>query len=214
MARDATTAAEEASGERSNAEWCRLVADRGAAGEAARQELRALMVSAIRRVLRARGAAEDLSEDLAQEAMMRVSRRLDHFRGESRFTTWALAIAMRVAFDELRRARWKDVPLDALAAEDTQGPPAESPPGRSPERAMARHRVLASLSEAIDRDLTERQRAVLRAELEGMPQAEIAMRLAMTRNALYKLSHDARRKVRARLEAAGITAADFLWAFE
>jgi RNA polymerase sigma factor (sigma-70 family) len=214
MAWDATTAAEEARGERSNAEWCRLVADRGAAGEAARRELRALMVSAIRRVLRARGAGEDLSEDLAQEAMMRVSGRLDRFRGESRFTTWALAIAMRVAFDELRRARWKDVPLDALAAEETPGPPAEAAPGRSPERAMARDRVLASLSEAIDRDLTERQRAVLRAELEGMPQAEIAMRLAMTRNALYKLSHDARRKVRARLEAAGITAADVIWVFE
>ncbi len=214
MAWDATTASEEASGERSNAEWCRLVATPGAAGEAARRELRALMVSAIRRVLRARGAAEDLSEDLAQEAMMRVSGRLDRFRGESRFTTWALAIALRAAFDELRRARWKDVPLDALSVDETAGPPAEAVADRSPERATARERVLASLSAAIDRDLTERQRAVLRAELAGMPQAEVATRLAMTRNALYKLSHDARRKVRARLEAAGITAADVIWAFE
>jgi RNA polymerase sigma-70 factor (ECF subfamily) len=66
----------------------------------------------------------------------------------------------------------------------------------------------------IDEELTEKQRAVLYAELRGMPHAEIAAQLGMKRNALYKLAHDARKRVKAALQAAGISEADVLWAFE
>jgi RNA polymerase sigma-70 factor (ECF subfamily) len=58
-----------------------------------------------------------------------------------------------------------------------------------------RERVRAALRNAIDNELTPRQRAVLVAELQGMPHAEIAKELRMNRNALYKLAHDARKKV-------------------
>jgi len=66
------------------------------------------------RVLTARGADEDHCEDFAQEALLRVRERLGGFRGESRFTTWALSIATRIAFDDLRHKRWKDVSFDAM----------------------------------------------------------------------------------------------------
>src|SRR5262249_34019534 len=64
------------------------------------------------------------------------------------------------------------------------------------------------LREVIEHDLTEKQRQVLSAELSGVPHAEIATRLGMNRNALYKLGHDARRRVKARLEAAGVAGWD------
>ena len=199
---------------RSNDEWLRLVADSGPSGDAARAELRAFLVVGLVRVLRRRGVGGDLCEDLAQDALLRIRERLGRFRGESRFTTWALAVAVRVAFDELRHRRWKDVSLDVMADDGGMPVAFEAVSEASPERALARERVLAALSRVIDGELTPRQKGVLLAELEGVPHTVLAARLGMERNALYKLSHDARRRVRARLEAAGVAAGDVRWAFE
>jgi RNA polymerase sigma-70 factor (ECF subfamily) len=44
---------------------------------------------------------------------------------------------------------------------------------------------------------------MLLAELNGMPHDEIAVQMRLTRNAVYKLGHDARRALRRALEAAG-----------
>ena len=73
---------------------------------------------------------------------------------------------------------------------------------------------MGALAEVIENRLTDKQRAVLSAELQGMPHAEIAVHLGMKRNALYKLAHDARRRVRAHLEAAGISEADVQGMFD
>src|SRR3989475_9704000 len=68
---------------RENAEWVRAIADDGADGEAARRDLREVLVTGLMRVLTARGADEDLCEDFAQEALLRVRERLRGFRGRS-----------------------------------------------------------------------------------------------------------------------------------
>ena len=118
------------------------------------------------------------------------------FRGESRFTTWAMAIATRIAFDELRHKRWQDVSYEAASA-DARGPIAFEPsPDVLPDRQLLRERVLAELRVVLDTKLTDKQRGVLVAELGGMPQAEIAHHLGMERNAVYKLSHDARKRAK------------------
>ena len=86
----------------------------------------AAAVSALREVLHhglriALNGRSDVSaahlEDFAQESLLRVLDRLDQFQGRSQFTTWAQAIALNVAFTELRRKRWRDVSLDALLAD-------------------------------------------------------------------------------------------------
>ena len=199
---------------RENAEWVRALADDGADGEAARRDLREVLVTGLTRVVTARGADEDLCEDFAQEALLRVRERLGGFRGESRFTTWALSIAMRIAFDDLRHKRWRDVSFDAML-EGARSPLVFEPRVEATqERSAVRERVLRALADVIAGKLTEKQRAVLVAELEGMPHAEIAERLGMKQNALYKLSHDARKSVKVHLEALGICEADVLWVFE
>ena len=199
---------------RDNAEWVRAIADDGAAGETARRDLREILVNGLVGVLRARGADEDLCEDFAQDALLRVRERLSGFRGESQFTTWALSIAMRIAFDDLRHKRWRDVSFDAML-EGARSPVVFEPRVESTqERSVVRERVLRALADVIERKLTERQRTVLVAELEGMPHVEIARRLGMKQNALYKLSHDARKSVKAHLEALGISQTDVLWVFQ
>ena len=60
----------------------------------------------------------------------------------------------------------------------------------------------------IERELTEKQRTALLAELKGMPLEEIGRRLGSNRNAVYKLTHDARKRLKKHLEAAGYSAAD------
>ena len=209
-----TSATDDRARPRDNGEWIRTLVDEGPAGHAAQRDLRRLLVEGLRPILASRGLSDDSCEDFAQEALLRIRARLGAFRGESRFTTWALSIATRVAFDELRRKRWKDVSFEAASA-DAQGPLAFEPRvDASQEKALLRERVLAELREVIEQKLTDRQRRVLVAELNGMPQAEIADALGMTRNALYKLSHDARRRVKSHLESAGLSEVEVLWVFE
>jgi len=150
-----------------------------------------------------------MAQDMAQDATLRVLKNLDNFRGESRFTTWANKIAIRLAISDLRRARYKDFSLDELtsggdflAAETSiMG---EAPP--NPEKAAERDDVFAKIDASMREALTERQyKALVAVALDGVPMDVVAEQLGTNRNALYKLIHDARRKLKAHLEAQGLS---------
>lgn len=151
---------------------------------------------------------EQMAEDMAQDATLRVLSNLHHFRGESQFTTWANRIATRVAISELRRARYKDFSLDSMAAEGELFPAeasliSEAPP--SPERAAERADTLDRILHTLRSSLTDRQyRALEAVALRGVPMDVVAEQLGTNRNALYKLLHDARRKLKTSLEADGL----------
>ncbi|VTT98838.1 rna polymerase sigma 70 : Uncharacterized protein OS=Sorangium cellulosum So0157-2 GN=SCE1572_05510 PE=4 SV=1: Sigma70_r2: Sigma70_r4_2 [Gemmataceae bacterium] len=195
---------------RTNEDWLRLL---GEAEEAAVAELREVLHRGLRRALAGRAAADDgFIEDVTQDGVLKVLGGLTTFRGDSRFTTWAVTVAVRVAFTELRRARWKDVSLDRLVEDAPARQPA-APPTDTPSRD-ARQALLAEMRRVIDADLTDRQRQALVAEFKGMPQAEIATRMGLTRNALYKLTHDARQSLKRGLEAAGIDGDEVRAAFD
>jgi RNA polymerase sigma-70 factor, ECF subfamily len=180
--------------ERTNAEWVAALT----AGEAAAvADLREYLVRGLMKVLSGRADAS-AAEDFAQEAVLKVLGGLPGFRGDSRFLTWALTVGTRVAFSELRKARYRDVPLDGAAE------PAAPPPPAVGDRET----LLGVLRRSIDTVLTDRQRALIQGELAGVPQAVLAERMSTNRNALYKLGHDARMKLKRELEAAGFTADD------
>jgi RNA polymerase sigma-70 factor (ECF subfamily) len=189
--------------ERTNEDWSRSLGGTGAAAEAAVAELREILRRGLRRALTGRAAADDgFIEDMAQEGVLKVLGGLSTFRGDCRFTTWAITVAVRLAFTELRRSRWRDVSLDRLV-EDAPARLPTAPPADGSSRD-ARHAILAEMHRVLERDLTDRQRQALVAELRGMPQAEIAAQMGLTRNALYKLTYDARQSLKRGLEAAGI----------
>lgn len=151
-----------------------------------------------------------MAQDMAQDAVLRVLENLDTFRGDSLFTTWAMRVGVRVAISDLRRARYRDFSLEALT---NDGEPAwlasnpvagEKPP--IPERAAERDEVLAKLQDSIKDALTERQyQALVAVAVNGVPMEVVAERMGTNRNALYKLVHDARRKLRTHLEAQGLS---------
>jgi RNA polymerase sigma-70 factor (ECF subfamily) len=151
-----------------------------------------------------------MAEDLAQDATLRVLDNLDSFRGDSLFTTWATRIAVRIAISDLRRARYRDYSLDDLTAEGDYLPPSANPllgdRPLSPERAAEREEVMRRIQHALADDLTERQmRALVAVAVQGVPLETVADEMGTNRNALYKLLHDARRKLRTALEAQGLT---------
>ncbi len=161
------------------------------------------------------GGADANIEDFAQEALLKIMSNLDSFRGESRFTTWAKKIAMNVALTELKRRRWRDVSLQDLLARRAATGRALAEPQPTPEQEAFQNMVLAELRGIIDEELTDRQReAVVAVILEGMPISEVARRMGTNQNALYKLLHDARKKLKLRMEAAGLSPQDVLAAFE
>ncbi len=187
--------------------------DTGEQVEAVRT-LRQLLQNGLRIALSGRGdVSEAHLEDFAQESLLRVMARLDQFQGRSKFTTWAQSIALNVAFTELRRKRWQDVSLEALLADgDRMAEPAmmaEDVLGADEDRL----RLVSVLRNAIEKDLTPKQRAAILGELREMPFDQIVEMMGTSRSAGYKMVHDARRALKQRLLEAGITGADIQHAF-
>lgn len=182
--------------ERTDADWLALLAVRDGPAVA---DLRAALARGLVKVLAGRADAT-AADDFAQDAVLRVLDSLASFRRESKFLTWALAVATRVAFTELRKARYRDVSLTVAAVE-----PAATP---EPADEGDKDAVLAALRRLIRTALTDKQRALIEGEMGGVPQAVLIERFGTTRNAFYKLGHDARMNLKRAMEAEGITAAE------
>jgi RNA polymerase sigma-70 factor (ECF subfamily) len=153
-------------------------------------------------------------EDMIQETLMRVMDRLDSFEGRSQFTTWVYKIAIRIALNELRHRKWKEVSLDGLEESDEPG---EMPSERfassdpRPESVVERKDAMELVKQIFDEELTPRQRAALTAiSVKGVPMEEVARRMGTNRNALYKMLHDARLRLKGRLEREGFHAEELL----
>lgn len=147
-------------------------------------------------------------EDIVQEACMKVLEKLDGFEGRSRFRTWAVTIAVRTAISKMRKREWKNVSLESLTVDAKFDPQMAIDSAETVDQAGSKLEVLTKLKELIDGELTDRQWAALTAELGGMPLPQIAERFGSNTNSVYKLLHDARKKLRHGLEAAGITIDD------
>ena len=145
---------------------------------------------------------DDIANQAADDALVSVLARLDSFRGESRFTTWAYKFALLEAAVKLRRRAWqgREVPLEPETWSLFSSAGLE--PGESAEQGE----LLDTLQRAIADVLTPHQRRVLVAlALNGVPIDVLADRLGTTRGALYKTLHDARRKLRGHLEELGLS---------
>jgi RNA polymerase sigma-70 factor (ECF subfamily) len=172
--------------------------------------LHALLLRAARfEVHRRSGAArhvgreqlDDVAHQSADDALVAVLAKLDDFRGESRFTTWAYKFALLEAGVKMRRRAWNDREVTLEPA----GWPSFADPRASPHHDAQMAELLAAVGEAIAEDLTPHQREVLVAiTLDDVPIDVLAERLQTTRGALYKTLHDARRRLRACLAARGL----------
>lgn len=204
--------------ERTNEEW--LADLRGPNQDEAIADLREILVRGLHYALdnRVRDNLDELIQGFAQEALLKILDNLDTFRGESKLTTWANKIAVRVAYTEMRHKRWKDISIQDLLPEDSGSdftPAILTDPEANPEHTTTQRMVLELVLRLIREELTDRQREAMMAVMHGgMPLEEVARRMDTNRNALYKLIHDARKKLKRQLLAEGLTTEDVFSSFD
>lgn len=177
--------------------------------EGAIGELRHYLMCGLSRSLPHRYGGNIEIDDVVQVALVRILASLDTFRARSRFTTWAMAIATRVAISELRRRHYRDVSL-SQSSDGGHFQISVIDPASSVEEEAGRRRVLQLLQQLINECLSEKQRLAIQGLLVGLPIEEIASRLQSNRNATYKLVHDAKLRIRRGFEALGMTGDDIL----
>jgi RNA polymerase sigma-70 factor (ECF subfamily) len=141
-----------------------------------------------------RSDIDDLATQAADDALIALLGKLDDYRGESQFLTWARRFAALDAQVSVRRRLGRDRigisrdPEHALLVAD---------PGSSLHDRVETRERLRRLTKVINNRLTVRQRAVLVAvAIDGVSTDTLAGELQTTPGAIYKTLHDARVKVR------------------
>lgn len=208
--------------QRENQDWLTDLNASGEQREAALADLHGILLrilpNAISRYLEPTSSHFDaFLEDVAQETLLRVLDRIDTFQGRSKFTTWVYKIAINVALSELRLRKWTEVSLDGLneGREPDQMPSeAFESSAPQPETFVERKDAIALVTRIMDEELTPRQRAVMEAvHLQGVPMDVVAQRTNSNRNAVYKMMHDARLRLKHRLEREGLSPEELLAVF-
>jgi RNA polymerase sigma-70 factor (ECF subfamily) len=199
--------------ERDSREWLRSLRADGETRNEAVARLHSLLLRAARFEVarRRRGLPhlrgeelDDIALEAAADALVSVLRRLDDFRGDSRFSTWVYKFALHETAVKLRKRAWqaRELPVEPeewslFASADLE-----------PDAQVEQRELLSGLLTAIGETLTSHQRRVLVAlTLNGVPIDVLAERFQTTRGALYKTLHDARRNLRRHLGERGLTIA-------
>jgi RNA polymerase sigma-70 factor (ECF subfamily) len=212
---------------RTNEEWLSQLSASGTVQETAIADLRDLLLRAAlyffsRNLDDFQGLQRDeilqRAEDCAQEALIAVLNHLPDFRGDSKFTTWAYKFAINMSMMASRREGWKSVSLDRFDSfEDSyfgDWTVQDKSEGASPEQFTMQAEIQKTIQEVIEGDLTEKQRRVLLLMVfHDVPMDEVVRRLDTNRNAVYKLLHDARRKLKRGLQARGFEVGEMLTLF-
>jgi RNA polymerase sigma-70 factor, ECF subfamily len=192
-----------------SAGWLRALGGTGPARELALARLHELLVRIARREAARRAPRlaitgpelDDLAYQAAADALLAITAKVGQFRGESRFTTWAYKFVILEVSAKIGRHFWRH-PVVPLGAEQWGQLPARF--GFDPAHQAEWRDLFAALRRAVDTELTPRQREVFVAiVLNDVPLDTLVLSLASSRNAIYKMLFDARRKLRAALAATG-----------
>jgi RNA polymerase sigma-70 factor (ECF subfamily) len=190
-----------------SAEWVASLRD--ARRDMAIGQLHQLLLRVARSEIRRRNSGgqitgpevEDLAHQAAADAVLLVISRIDEFRGESRFTTWAYKFAVFEVSTKLGRHFWKHRSAPCEAPDWDRLPDRL---GMPPAEAAEFEDLIAAVRAATARCLTTKQREVFTAiVVEGVPLDALVTRLGTTRNAVYKVMFDARQKLRRELVNQG-----------
>ena len=192
----------------SDSELYEAIRSESALRDKAISQLRELLVRGLSKSLSGRYRKPFNAEDISQEALLKILDSIDQFHGKSKFVTWAMTIAIRVGISDLRKKYHAAQSLDTFRTDDggqIEIPNTLSP---SPNRDFANREFGQLLQHLIDNELTVKQRIVVRSFLSDYSTDGIAHALGLNRNAIYKLLHDARLKLKTGLESQGYGAAD------
>jgi RNA polymerase sigma-70 factor (ECF subfamily) len=164
-----------------------------------------------------RSELRQMADDFAQDAVLAIQANLDSFNGRSKFTTWAYRFVINVAASELRRRYYRErLSWEEMTERETAAAQSiATSEYYDPETTADRRRFLNELLTIIRTELSERQRfAILAVHFEERSIQETAEHLDTSPNTVYKMLHDARKKIRAQLLARYVGPGDILALFE
>ena len=193
-------------------EWLRLLRADGEARNEAIARLHALLLRAARyEVARRRpslphlrrGELDGIALEAAADALVSMLRRLDDFRGDSRFSTWVYKFALLETAVKLRERAWQGRELPVEPNEWNLFANLEL----EPDVQVEQRELLSGLQTAIEALTSHQRRVLLAVAVNGVPMDVLAERLQISRGALYKTLHDARQNLRRRMCERGLTIA-------
>jgi RNA polymerase sigma-70 factor (ECF subfamily) len=203
--------------DRTNDQWMSQLTESSPKFNSALEDLRFLLLKGLRAGLKKwKGLNKEILEDAVQEALIKIVSKLNTFRGNSRFTTWALKIGVNTALSELRHRRWSDVSLDEITNSKGMGFITEIMTSRSksPEKQAIQNMIMGTIKRLMETELTERQRkAMIAVKFHGMPLAEVARQMGSNQNSLYKLLHDARLRLKNAMSKEKLTTDEVIASF-
>jgi len=135
-----------------------------------------------------------LSEDLVQEAFVRLLKYRHTYRAESQFTTWMFQIARNARVDHFRKNQAGDVSLDGEEREYVSELPL-------PDEHAEQNEEMRMLMDALSH-LPEKKREVLLLRSEGMKFEEIARVLDCPVNTVKGRAFEAIRDLRTAVQTS------------
>jgi RNA polymerase sigma-70 factor (ECF subfamily) len=136
------------------------------------------------RSVRRLGVADAHVDDVVQEVLLTVHRRLGSFEGRSSLKTWLFGIALGVVRNHRRVAR-RQATHTTPADEVPEGAAADRPSEPGPHASLVKAEAVRILYDILD-ELSDDKRAVfILAELEQVSGPEIAALLSVNVNTVY-----------------------------
>lgn len=183
--------------------------------EQAIEQLRTYLLKGLKSVLykNVDRGLNDFCEDITQDSLLKILDNVDTFRGESKFTTWAMKIAVREGYSELRRKRYNDISLEQYSSYDPDEKDAVEIKHEQagPDQITHESILVQKVMKIMEEQLTDKQKKVIQhLMIDQIPMTVVADMMDSNRNAIYKLVHDARLKLRKSLEAEGINSEEIL----
>jgi RNA polymerase sigma-70 factor (ECF subfamily) len=140
------------------------------------------------------------AEDVTQDVLLQVVRKLPTFRGESAFPTWLHRVTVNAALSHRRRQAVRQehglaTSLDAYG-EDEPLPAAGPRRTPAPDDQVVNHETRQIIQEAIESLPDAYREVLLLADVEGLPNADVAEKLGLSLPAVKSRLHRARAMLR------------------
>ncbi|WP_431220119.1 sigma-70 family RNA polymerase sigma factor [Leifsonia xyli] len=143
-------------------------------------------------------ALEDLAKQAADDAMVTLIAKLQTFRGECRFTTWAYSFVVLEIAGAIARDAWRD------KSGGTDVPDWDRLPERYGAADPAGHRdLISAIQQAVATLNPQQQQLFVAIDVNGVSIDVVSTQFGSTPGAIYKTVFDARKKIRAYLTANG-----------
>lgn len=137
------------------------------------------------------------AQDCLQEAMLRIYRSINGFKGQSSFATWVYRVTMNTCLDELRKKKNKqNTSLDGLL--DMGWSPVDEQ--ASPEKRAIDSEVQKCLHAAIGELPEDMRAAVVLRDIQGFTYDEIAQMLDINVGTIKSRISRGREKLREKLK--------------